>query len=132
MESYLYHATTDGIEVMVEPRYQPEHSRPGNSPAQHVYSYKVTIKNSSLRRVQLLTRHWIITDGNGQIHEVKGEGVIGLQPTIAPGESHQYESFCPLPTPTGNMRGSYKMSDDSGLLFDVAIPLFFLRSDVLH
>lgn len=76
--------------------------------------------------MQLLSRHWIITDGLGRIEEVRGPGVIGQQPTLKPGESFQYESFCPLPTATGMMRGSYQMTDESGARFEVSIPEFDL------
>jgi ApaG protein len=76
---------------------------------------------------QLISSHWIITDGAGIVHEVKGPGVIGEQPQLKPGEKFEYSSFCPLKTPTGNMRGTFQMVNHLGAQFDVKVPLFFLR-----
>lgn len=121
----MYVALTQGIEVEVTPEYLPKESSPENS--QFVFAYHIAITNHGETEVQLLTRHWIITDGNGEAREVKGDGVVGEQPKLKPGESHRYSSFCPLPTPTGNMRGSFQMTNDRGARFDVRIPLFFLR-----
>ena len=127
----MYYETTQGIEVEVVPEYLPAESSPEAS--QFVFSYKITIKNQGDTEVQLISRHWIITDGAGVIHEVKGPGVVGEQPKLKPGQKHQYSSFCPLPTPTGNMRGSFQMVNNLGAQFDVKIPLFFLRdSRALH
>ena len=77
--------------------------------------------------MQLMSRHWVITDGHGEVHEVEGPGVVGKQPQLAPGESFEYSSYCPLPTPTGNMRGKYWMVNAQGDRFPVNIPVFFLR-----
>ena len=78
-----------------------------------------------------MTRHWIIVDGQRRVQEVKGDGVVGQQPILKPGESFEYSSFCPLPTPTGNMRGSFQMEEESGDSFDIEVPVFFLR-DLKH
>ncbi len=121
----MYYEITQGIEVQVEPRYRPEESQP--EAAQFVFGYTITITNKGETEVQLLSRHWIITDGEGVVHEVKGPGVVGEQPKLKPGQSHRYSSYCPLPTPTGNMRGTFQMVNDLGARFDVKIPLFFLR-----
>ncbi len=121
----MYYETTQGIEVEVKPEYLPNESIPEAS--QFLFAYHITIANKGETEVQLLSRHWIITDGTGAVHEVKGPGVVGEQPKLKPGEKHSYSSFCPLPTPTGNMRGSFQMVNHLGAKFDVAIPLFFLR-----
>ena len=92
--------------------------------------------NLSTQTVQLMTRHWFITDGRGEVHEVRGEGVVGKQPVLRPGESFNYTSGCPLTTPDGSMRGFYAMQDENGAIFDVEVPLFPLDSPyvkkVLH
>ena len=121
----MYNEMTRGIRIEVEPAYIPEQSRPESR--YFVFSYRIKLTNEGDSTCQLLNRHWIITDGNGVIHEVKGPGVIGQQPSLAPGESFEYSSYCPLPTPTGNMRGTYQMKDQNQAEFDVKIPLFFLR-----
>jgi len=120
----MFEATTKSICIEVEPTYVREQSDPGQG--QYFFSYRVRIRNQGAVRVQLLSRHWIITDGFGQIEEVVGEGVIGQQPTLQPGEQFEYESFCPLATPTGSMQGTYTMTDSSGEKWDVKIPLFIL------
>ena len=125
----MYFEITQGIEVEVKPEFLPDQSQP--EIAQFVFGYTVTIRNRSELEVQLLSRHWIITDGHGEVHEVKGPGVVGEQPRLKPGEVHSYSSFCPLPTPTGNMRGTFQMVNSKGAQFDVKIPLFFLR-DTRH
>jgi ApaG protein len=91
-----------------------------------VLLYTVTISNESPETVQLLTRHWIITDGSGHIDEVRGPGVVGKQPRLDPGESFQYTSSCPLSTPFGVMEGTYQMITDSGARFDAKIAPFTL------
>ena len=118
----IYEALTQGIRVRVAPAYLG-HSMP-TFPGQHLFTYHITIANESLQPVQLLRRHWLITDGHGQIQEVKGAGVVGAQPTIMPGQSHSYSSFCPIPTEIGSMQGSYQMVSHKGEFFDVAIPAF--------
>ena len=121
----MYREQTRQIEIDVDPAFVPEQSSPDEK--YFFFSYRVRITNHGSEPVQLLRRHWIITDGTGEVHEVKGEGVIGKQPRLAPGESFEYSSFCPLPTPTGNMRGTYQMVAEGGEQFAIKIPLFFLR-----
>ena len=121
----MYCEITKNIRIEVEPAYLPEQSQPHSN--YYYFSYKVKITNLRDSTVQLLNRYWLIIDGNGMSHEVKGPGVVGHQPQLSPGESFEYSSFCPLPTPTGNMRGSYEMAGENNELFDVKIPLFFLR-----
>ncbi|WP_439532298.1 Co2+/Mg2+ efflux protein ApaG [Polymorphobacter sp.] len=115
--------TTDGITVRVAPRFLAEQSDPGGG--RWVWSYHVRIENGSAAEVQLLRRHWVITDGDGRISEVDGEGVVGEQPMIAPGGSFDYISGCPLPTPHGTMAGEYLM-EAAGRCFAVTIPEFAL------
>ncbi len=110
---------------MVEPRYVPEQSVP--EARQFFFSYRVQISNLGSEPAQVLSRHWVIVDGAGQVHEVRGPGVVGETPWIRPGETYEYSSYCPLPTPTGNMRGTYQMATESGEQFNAKIPLFFLR-----
>jgi ApaG protein len=127
----MYYEKTQGIEVEVTPEYLPKESDP--QAYQYIFAYHIAITNKGDTEVQLLSRHWIITDGAGVVHEVKGPGVVGQQPKLAPGQTHRYSSFCPLPTPTGNMRGTFQMVNHLGAHFDVRIPLFFLRDiSVLH
>ena len=120
----MYSATTDGIVVEVEPFFLPDRSDLDES--RYVWAYRVTIENRSERRVRLLSRYWHITDGNGRVEEVQGAGVVGEQPELAPGDSYQYTSGCPLKTPSGIMVGRYTMTAEDGILFDVAIPAFSL------
>ena len=93
-----------------------------------LWSYTVILENLGPETVQLLSRHWVITDGRGQVQHVKGEGVVGDQPVLAPGDRYQYSSGCPLPTPSGIMTGSYQMKSEAGEMFDIAIPAFSLDS----
>jgi ApaG protein len=118
-------AVTRGIRVKVRARYVPEHSSPDRR--RWFFAYTVTIENEGDERAQLLSRHWIITDADGNVEEVQGPGVIGEQPVIDPGEHFEYTSACPLPTPFGSMRGSYQMVTPRGDLFDVAIAPFALN-----
>ncbi len=125
MDALFGHAAeTDGVAVRVSVSYLAEQSDPARG--RWFWAYHIRLENASQRTVQLLTRHWIITDGRGARHTVEGEGVVGEQPVIAPGGSFDYVSGCPLTTPTGSMQGSYLMTDDSGLTFHVAIPKFGL------
>ena len=117
-------ATTKGISVRVSVSYLAEQSAP--SSGRWFWSYHVRIENGSKRSVQLLSRSWHILDGRGTLHEVRGEGVVGEMPLIAPGASFDYVSGCPLNTPTGSMSGSYHLIDENGAAFDVAIPRFAL------
>lgn len=125
----MYRESTDGILVEVNPTYLREHSNP--SQRLFVFTYEVTISNESRQAIRLVARHWVIRDGDGAEREVKGEGVVGEQPHLIPGASFTYSSFCPLPTPTGSMRGAYMMVRDDGTEFEAKIPLFFLR-DLTH
>jgi ApaG protein len=120
----MYTATTREIQVSVEPFYLAEQSEPDRE--RWVFGYRVRIENSGDETVQLLNRHWRITDALGRVVEVRGEGVVGEQPRLEPGEAFQYTSGTPLPTPTGIMAGSYQMVNDEGERFDVAIPAFSL------
>lgn len=120
----MYRALTSGIVVEVEPFFLPERSDPAES--RYVWAYRVTIENRSERFVQLLSRYWHITDGDGRIDEVSGAGVVGEQPALNAGDSYQYTSGCSLATPSGIMVGRYTMRDAAGALFDVAIPAFSL------
>lgn len=117
-------ATTKGISVRVSVSYLAEQSAPASG--RWFWSYHVRIENGSKRSVQLLSRSWHILDGRGTLHEVRGEGVVGEMPLIAPGASYDYVSGCPLNTPTGSMSGSYHLIDENGAAFDVAIPRFAL------
>jgi ApaG protein len=119
------------IDVSVKPTYIPEQSDPHNS--HYVFSYTVTIMNTGDMPAKLLTRHWIITDGDGQVQEVKGDGVIGEQPYLKPGEGFQYTSGTFMNTPVGTMHGSYQMLADDGETFDAVIPSFRLSiPNILH
>jgi ApaG protein len=119
------------IQVEVKPAYVAGQSDPGNN--HYVFSYTVTIRNEGAQPAKLLTRHWIITDGDGQVQEVKGEGVIGEQPYLKPGEGFQYTSGTFMSTPVGTMQGSYQMVADDGEKFDAEIPSFTLSvPNVLH
>jgi len=117
-------AETGGVIVRVSVSYLSEQSEPGRG--RWFWSYHIRIENESDQAVQLLTRHWVITDGRGARHSVEGEGVIGEQPLIAPGGSFDYVSGCPLATPTGAMQGAYRMVGVDGAAFDVEIPKFAL------
>jgi ApaG protein len=123
----MYRAITRDIEVTVEPNFLPDRSSVENQ--QYFWSYTIAITNSGQETVQLRTRHWIITDATGRTQEVRGEGVVGEQPVLEPGESFEYTSGTPLATPSGFMRGQYHMvATDSGEPFDIAIPAFSLDS----
>jgi ApaG protein len=119
-------AVTDDIRVEVLSRYSAENSRPLED--NWVFQYTVRISNQGSETVQLISRHWIITDGSENTEEVRGPGVVGEQPVLAPGESFQYSSWCPLRTPTGNMRGTYQMARASGEQFDIQIAPFALKA----
>ena len=117
-------AVTRDMTVRVAVSYLAEQSAPASG--RWFWSYHIRLENGGDRSVQLLSRHWHITDGRGAIHEVRGEGVVGEMPLIAPGASFDYVSGCPLSTPSGNMRGSYHMVDEDGTGFDIEIPAFAL------
>jgi len=119
-------ATTRDISVSVETSYLEKQSDPDEQ--YFVWAYRITIANHSDQTVQLLTRHWKISDGQGRVQEVRGDGVIGEQPILEPGASYTYSSGTPLRTPSGFMHGSYQMQSDDGERFDVDIPAFSLDS----
>lgn len=117
-------AVTKGVRVEVEPEFLPAQSDPAEG--LWVYAYHVTITNESSRTVQLLARHWVITNGEGTEEHVKGPGVVGETPVLRPGQAFRYSSGCPLGTPIGAMHGSYQMRDDEGQRFEVEIAPFTL------
>lgn len=116
---------TEGVKVSVETVYQPEYSNPEN---QHfMFAYRITIENLSDHSIQVLRRHWYIFDSNGSRREVKGDGVVGQQPIIDPGEQHEYVSGCNLKSDMGSMEGNYQvLREIDGSRFDVKIPKFIL------
>lgn len=118
------------INISVKPAYLPEQSDPDN--AKYVFSYTVTMSNVGLNAANLLTRHWIITNGDGDKEEVRGEGVVGEFPHLKPGQSFQYTSGSVLKTPVGTMSGSYQMRAEDGTEFDAQIPTFTLNAIALH
>lgn len=124
--SQPYAATTRQIRVTVVPTYLDDRSAPQDG--HFVWAYEVTIENMGAETVQLLSRHWKITDARGELHEVRGPGVIGEQPTLEPGDSYSYTSGTPLATPSGIMTGTYQMENERGEQFDVEIPAFSLDS----
>ena len=117
-------AVTNNVRVEVESQYAPERSQPFQN--HWFFHYTVRISNEGDETVQLLSRHWIITDGNGHVEEVRGAGVVGEQPVLSPGESFEYTSGCQLKTSTGTMRGTYQMVTEDGSHFDVEIAPFAL------
>lgn len=123
---FAHVATTRDIHVRVAVSFLPEQSAP--AAGRWFWSYHIRIENDGDRPVQLLARHWRIRDSRGVEQEVRGEGVVGETPLIAPGESFDYVSGCPLDTASGSMRGSYRMVTDTGEMFDVEIPQFPLTS----
>ncbi len=120
----MYRALTRHIEVTVTPRFLSERSSPANG--YFFWAYTVDITNLGPETVQLKTRHWLITDAHGRLQEVKGPGVVGEEPLLKPGDSFEYTSGVPLPTPSGFMVGSYGMITDKGEHFDIEIPAFSL------
>jgi ApaG protein len=119
-----YLANTRGIAVSVEPTYLETRSSPENS--QYLWAYRVIIENQGGETVQLLSRHWMITNARGELTEVKGPGVVGEQPILKPGQRFEYTSGVPLDTPSGMMGGAYQMESDGGERFDIEIPTFSL------
>jgi len=117
-------AITNNIRVEVIARHAPENSQQG----EFVFQYTVRITNQGTDTVQLRSRHWFITDALDHVEEVRGPGVVGEQPALAPGQSFKYSSWCPLKTPTGTMRGTYQMVGAGGEEFDVEIATFALRA----
>lgn len=119
-------AVTQGIRVRVQSHYLADQSSPRDD--RYVFAYTITISNESDVAAQLKTRHWIITDGRGSVEEVRGDGVVGEQPRLQPGQTFQYTSGCVLMTPVGTMQGTYRMWRDDGTYFDAEIAAFSLAS----
>lgn len=122
----MYSKTTRGIRVTVEPAFLEEQSSPAEG--RYFWAYRVRIENGGAETVQLLRRHWRITDALGRLQEVRGDGVVGEQPVLGPGEAFEYTSGCPLTTPSGIMAGAYAMETPDGRAFDAEIPAFSLDS----
>ncbi|MBI4696691.1 MAG: Co2+/Mg2+ efflux protein ApaG [Gammaproteobacteria bacterium] len=121
-----YQITVGVSTTYVEDQSQPEQNR-------YVFAYTVTLRNTGRTAAQLMTRHWIITDATGQVQEVRGDGVVGEQPRLEPGESYRYTSGAVIETPVGTMTGSYHMIADDGVGFEAPIPMFRLSvPNVLH
>jgi ApaG protein len=119
------------ISVQVVTRYLPEQSE--ESAGRFVFAYTITLRNTGNVTAQLISRHWIITDADGAVQEVRGLGVVGAQPVLRPGESHEYTSGTAIATPVGTMRGSYQMTAEDGTRFEAPIPQFTLSAPrVLH
>ena len=116
--------TTEGIRIDVRTRYMSERSNPAGS--LYVFAYEITIENVGEEAAQLVSRHWVITDADGHVEEVRGPGVVGETPHLDPGESFTYTSFCPLKTEHGAMNGTYQMVRDDGREFDAVVPTFEL------
>jgi ApaG protein len=126
----MYECVTRNIQVVVRPKYLQSQSRPDDD--HFVWAYTITIANRGIEIVTLRTRHWKITDDRGKLQEVMGDGVVGKQPTLAPGESFEYTSGVPLTTPSGFMVGTYQMETAAGERFDIDIPAFSLDSPQSH
>lgn len=116
--------TTRGIRIIVRPQYVADQSDPADG--QYLFAYHITIRNEGTETVQLLSRHWVITNGEGRVEEVRGPGVVGYQPELAPGQEFQYTSGCPLTTPVGTMHGEFNMVTRDGERFDARIAPFSL------
>jgi ApaG protein len=119
-------AVTQGVRVRVQSQYLPDQSEPRHD--RYVFAYTITISNEGTRSAHLKTRHWIITDARGEVEEVRGDGVVGEQPRLSPGQSFQYTSGCVLTTPVGTMQGSYRFWREDGTFFDAEIAAFSLAS----
>jgi ApaG protein len=116
--------TTNGIRVQVKSTFLPEHSSPRDN--EYRFAYRITISNVGTETAQLISRHWIITDAEGDVQEVRGPGVVGEQPVLPPGGSFEYTSYCPLKTSVGTMHGSFQMVRPNGEMFDAHIAPFTL------
>ncbi len=124
--STMYTAVTRDIQITVIPQYLADQSDPEDG--RYVWAYTIEVANLGRRTVQLVARHWVITDAAGKVETVSGLGVVGEQPVLNPGETFRYTSGCPLSTSSGVMEGHYRMIDDAGASFDVEIPAFSLDS----
>jgi ApaG protein len=122
---------TRGVKIIVRPQFVPDQSDAATD--QYLFAYHITIRNEGTQTVQLISRHWIITNGEGHVEEVRGPGVVGQQPTLKPGDEFQYTSACPLNTPVGTMHGSFQMVPEGGETFDAKIEPFRLaRPGILN
>jgi len=126
---FPHSAQTRGVVVRVSVSFMADQSEPARG--RWFWAYHIRIENEGTQAVQLLTRHWIITDGRGKRQDVRGEGVVGEQPVVEPGKSYDYVSGCPLSTPTGSMEGSFHMVAEDGSTFEAAIPRFPLIGPVV-
>jgi len=126
MDAYPYEAETNGIVIRVRPSFIEDQSFPEDD--RFLWAYHVEIENRGARTLQLKTRHWRITDGDGRIQQVDGPGVVGQHPVLRPGARFEYTSGCPLTTPSGMMQGAYRFEDETGASVEAAIPLFALDS----
>ncbi len=122
----MYSATTREIKISVKTAYLEEQSAPTDS--HFVWAYHIRIENLGRETVQMVSRYWRITDAKGEVHEVRGPGVVGEQPTLEPGDTFEYTSGTPLSTPSGIMTGKYQMENERGEKFDVQVPAFSLDS----
>ncbi len=120
----MSNALTNGILVTVKSAYMPERSAP--TLRRFAFAYTVTIANQGRETTQLMSRHWVITDSEGEVQEVQGDGVVGEQPVLAPGEAFEYTSWCVIATPSGSMHGTYQMVGEEGARFDAEIASFRL------
>jgi ApaG protein len=123
-ELFPHAATTRDITVRVSVSFLPEQSEPGKG--RWFWAYHIRIENGGGQAVQLVSREWVISDGRGARHEVRGEGVVGEQPVLAPGEAFEYTSWCVIATPSGSMRGTYQMVGEAGAHFDAEVASFRL------
>jgi ApaG protein len=121
-----YEAETQGVVVRVKPAFLDEESSPEEN--RYIWAYHVEIENRGKRTLQLMTRHWHITDREGRVQEVNGSGVVGQNPVLKPGGRFEYTSGCPLNAPSGMMQGTYSMEDETGAMLEARIPLFALDS----
>ena len=119
---------TEGVRVGATAYYLPEESDP--DARRFVFGYTIVVANQGDAPVQLVSRHWVIIDAHGRREDVEGEGVVGQQPRLEPGQAFKYQSFCPLKTPWGTMEGTYQMRRDDGSTFEARIARFFLRTEV--
>jgi ApaG protein len=126
MTAYPYEAETNGVCIRVRPVFVDEQSSPEDD--RFLWAYHIEIENRGRHTLQLMTRHWRITDGDGRIQHVDGAGVIGKQPVLRPGARFAYSSGCPLTTPCGMMQGAYRFEDETGASIEATIPLFALDS----
>lgn len=125
-QTYPYETETNGVVVRVAPRFLEEESAPEDD--KFFWAYHIEIENRGRRTLQLMTRHWMITDCDGRVQEVNGDGVVGQQPILPPGARFEYTSGCPLTAPSGVMQGAYRLKDETGANLDARIPLFALDS----